>query len=196
MTLVGLIRHGRTDWNEAKRIQGHTDRPLSPRGRAEMGARRLPPELAEAVWFTSPLLRTRQTAALLGIADFTVDRRLIEMSFGGWEGHTLDFLRATDPKDVADNERRGLDFRAPGGESPRDVRARLRDWLEDSTVHGAVAAVTHNGVIRAAFSLALDWDMKGPPPVAPDWACAHLFRFDNGTLQPQRLNLPLPGSAG
>ena len=195
MTLVGLIRHGRTDWNEAGRIQGRTDRPLSPRGRTEISARCLPPELAAAVWFVSPLLRTRETAGLLGIAGFRADCRLIEMSFGRWEGHTLEELRAADPEGMAANEGRGLDFRAPDGESPREVCTRLLGWLENCATQGAVAAITHNGVIRAAFSLALGWDMKDRPPVIPDWTCAHLFRFEGETLYPVRLNLPLPQRA-
>jgi len=192
MTLVGLIRHGRTDWNERRRIQGHTDRPLSARGCAEMGARRPPPELTDAAWFTSPLLRTRQTAELLGITSFRTDRRLIEMSFGRWEGNTLEELRTADPDAVSANEDKGLDFRAPGGESPRDVCRRLLDWLNAHAQYPALAAITHNGVIRAAVSMALDWDMTGSPPLKPDWACAHLFRFEGGRLRPDRLNLPLP----
>jgi probable phosphoglycerate mutase len=85
------------------------------------------------------------------------------MDWGAWEGRTLADLRAEAPAAMAANEARGLDFRPQGGESPREVRARLEPLLAE--FQGDVICVTHKGVIRAALSLATGWDMTSKPPV-------------------------------
>ena len=68
MTRLALIRHGPTRYNEAGRMQGRIDEPLSAAGRAAVGGWRLPsgidPELTGADWVSSPLIRARETARL------------------------------------------------------------------------------------------------------------------------------------
>lgn len=175
---LALIRHGATAWNAARRLQGRADIPLSETGRAAVARRRIPPVLAGAHWLTSPLVRAGETAALLGAAAVE-EALLIEMDYGSWEGRTLAAVRAEDPEAVAANERRGLDFRPPGGESPREVQARLAALARRLPADGrTVVAVTHKGVIRAALALATGWDMTGRPPLRLDWTAAHLFLLD------------------
>lgn len=192
MIRLALLRHGPTDWNAERRLQGRADLPLSAAGRIAVARRRIPAELAGFRWLTSPLLRARETARLLGVAA-EVEPALIEMDYGGWEGRTLAALRAEDPDGVAANEARGLDLRPPGGESPRDVQVRLAALAGRLPATGAdVAAVTHKGVIRAALALAMGWDMTGKPPVRLDWSAAHLFLLEaGGRWSLVRPNLPL-----
>jgi probable phosphoglycerate mutase len=94
---------------------------------------------------------------------------------------------------MARNEARGLDFRPAGGESPREVRERLSRWLSELAPEGVpVLAMTHKGVIRAALSLATDWDMKSDFRPRPVWGGAHVFRHDgSGSFALQRLNVSL-----
>ena len=67
---------------------------------------------------------------------------------------------------MAANEARGLDFRPPGGESPREVCARLQALLGELAADPRpVVAVCHKGVMRAALVLATGWDMRGRPPM-------------------------------
>jgi probable phosphoglycerate mutase len=163
MTSLLLIRHGATEWNASGRLQGRADIGLSAAGRAEAESWRLPVAFAEARWLTSPLRRARETAALLTDGPVPVEPRLIEMDWGAWEG-----LRATDldAEDLAAREALGLDFRPPGGESPREVCARIRllaaELAGDRT---PVVAVCHKGVIRAALAFATGWDMRARPPL-------------------------------
>ena len=89
MALLALLRHGPTSWTAARRLQGRTDLPLSPEGRQAVARWRLAPEVAGFAWLTSPLQRARETAALLGHGEAPVEARLIEMSFGEWEGPPL-----------------------------------------------------------------------------------------------------------
>ena len=188
-----VLRHGPTDWNEAGRIQGRSDRALSEAGRALVTRWRLPDGLESWSWFVSPLGRARETAALLGHQDATVEAALIEMHWGAWEGRQLDQLRARDPDAMADNEARGLDFRPSGGESPRDVQRRLLPWLARLAEAGRPSvAVCHKGVIRALYALASGWDLRGKAPEKLRDNCAHRFAVaDSGRVTVDRLNIPL-----
>ncbi len=122
-----------------------------------------------------------------------VEPALSEMDWGAWEGRRLAELRAEGAERMAAEEARGLDFRPPGGESPREVQARLRPLLQRLAAAGRPsAAVTHKGVIRALHALAGGWDMTGRPPETLRDGCAHRFLLGpRGTAAPDRLNLPL-----
>ena len=193
MTLLALIRHGATAWNEAGRIQGRADISLSEGGRRSVADLGLPSPLQGAAWVSSPLRRAVETAELLGAGEMRTEPRLIEMDWGAWEGRSLAELRAELGPAMRENEDRGLDFTPPGGESPRDVQARLAPWLREvARASAPIVAVTHKGVIRAVLALAMDWDMLGKPPARLEWACAHLFALDaGGNPRPERLNQPL-----
>lgn len=163
---VLFVRHGSTAWNEAGRIQGNTDVPLSPAGRTQVAGWRLPEDWRGVRCVTSPLRRARETAALLGWASPEADARLAEMRWGGYEGATLAELRRRHGGALAENEARGLDFRPPDGESPREVAARLASFLRDIAVEGEDRlVVAHRGILRASLVLAFGWDMLGRPPV-------------------------------
>lgn len=169
-----LLRHAPTAWNAEHRMQGRADQPLSAAGRALAATWRLPAAVA-AAW-CSPLARARETAAILGLAA-TPAEPLVEMDWGGWEGMTIDELRQQ-PEFLA-AEGRGLDFQPPGGESPRQVQARLLPWI--AGLAGDSIAVTHKGVIRAAYAAATGWDMLGKPPHRSDWR-ALAFAWDGRRL--------------
>jgi len=192
MTLFAILRHGPTEWSAAQRLQGRSDIPLSPAGRAAVASWRLPPELAGCAWLTSPLGRAVETAEILGVAARR-EARLIEMGWGEWEGSTLAELAARPGAALAPREEAGLDLEPPGGESPRQVQARLRPLLAEIASGGVpIGAISHKGVIRALFALASGWDMLGKPPVRLDWQSAHLFRLDrDGNPAIERLNLGL-----
>lgn len=196
MISVLMIRHGRTDWNLLGKIQGQTDVGLSVAGISEVAARSLPEELLECLWCSSPLKRAVQTARLLSGKTPRTDARLREMNWGEWEGLRLAELRRSHGEQMAENEARGLDFRPPGGESPREVGDRLLDWLLDiAREKQPVVAVTHKGVIRAGLSLATGWDMTAKPPVKLQRSAAHVFSFEasSARLRLRRANIHFQG---
>lgn len=193
---IGLLRHGPTDWNAEQRLQGHADIPLSEAGRAKVAGYRLPEKFLGGPAFVSPLGRARETAELAGVPGATVEPLLIEMNWGDWEGERLPDLRDRYGKEMETNESRGLDFRPAGGESPREVQARLKTFFARLNDLGPCPEhcllVTHKGVIRAAIALALGWDMTGKPPVRLDWSALHVVRLDtDGTLEPDAMNVSL-----
>jgi broad specificity phosphatase PhoE len=186
VTTLALLRHGETAWSAAARIQGRTDVPLLPGI-----AMKLPARCSGMRVVTSPLKRCVQTAALIGAPDAAREPRIIEMHWGDWEGESFVALRERLGEAMRLNEARGLDFRPANGESPREVRARVRSWLREVAEAGRpTLAVTHRGVIRAILSDAFGWDMLGKPPAKLDWGAVHFFEVSaEGGLTAEQLNV-------
>ena len=90
--MLYIMRHGKTDWNELHKLQGHTDIPLNANGiaMAENAAKKYK-NVHFDVCYCSPLTRARQTADII-LRDrdekvpVIIDDRLIEMGFGEYEG--------------------------------------------------------------------------------------------------------------
>jgi 2,3-bisphosphoglycerate-dependent phosphoglycerate mutase len=180
---LALVRHGDTAWSAEGRIQGRSDIPLSEEGRAALRHVRIPEGMRVV---SSPLRRCVETAELLTNSPVTREPRLIEMSWGKWEGRRLADLRNELGDAMQANEARGWDFRPEGGETPREVLARVRSWLIE--IKEPTLAVTHRGVIRALFAEASGWDMLGKPPVKLDWSALHFFDAAQGAVAIERLN--------
>lgn len=124
-------------------------------------ARLLP---TDALWLQSPLLRTRKTAAALKQAGADgpapIDEpRLMEQSFGDWQGGSRQEVRARHPEAYRRFWLAPAEERAPNGESFVDVVERVGQALDDWTAKAPerdVVAVVHGGPIRAALAHALD----------------------------------------
>lgn len=85
-----IIRHGETDWNVIKRLQGHSDVALNEQGRnlARITARALS-DISFTRAYTSPLKRAKETAQIIigkRAIPLIEEERLIEISFGIYEG--------------------------------------------------------------------------------------------------------------
>lgn len=191
MTTLLIIRHAMTAWNAERRVQGSVDEPLSDAGRAQVASWRLPPVAEGRRWIASPKQRAWETARLLGLTP-EPEPRIVEMSWGDWEGRQVDEMRASGDLTV-EVEAMGLDFRPPGGESPRDVQERLRPWLSEIAADGRPAgAVAHNGILRAVYALATGWDMLAPPQHKLRNNCAHLYTLaPDGTPSVAEMNIRL-----
>ena len=202
VVVLGLLRHGTTDWNREGRLQGRVERSLDPGEEARLRAAMLPVLPRFDAVRVSPLQRARQTAAALaiGIAGWpgaVPDEGLLEMDWGEWEGCRPADLRADPRSGFAAAEALGLDLLPPGGESPRMVQRRLAGWL--ATLDRPTLAVTHKGVIRALLAMAHDWPMLGRAPAKLDWQALHAMLVVDGRPRPWCYNLPLgaaPDPAG
>ena len=76
-----------------------------------------------------------------------------------------------------------MDFIAPDGESPREVQKRLKDLFFDIFKQKEdTIAVCHKGVIRAAYAMAVGWDMKCKPNDKILDNCLHIFEVEYGGL--------------
>jgi len=185
---IALFRHGPTDWNAEHRIQGHTDIPLSDEGLRKMQGLRVP--FAAARIFSSPLLRARQSAVAMGFDHPILDARLMEQNWGRWEGISLEAIAAQDGKDAFIRAGRRGQFRPPGGESIDEVMARVDDFLREAAREdGDAIAVTHMGVLRAAYTLATGWDMAAPMPAELDVSKILVLEAGADGLSINRLNM-------
>jgi broad specificity phosphatase PhoE len=151
-----MARHGETVDNAGGLILGHRDPPLSPAGR-EQSARLAVQAAALGVIAIScsPLLRARQTAAVVAVTigvGPTILEDLIESARGSWEGQSVVHLAETSPALHAAFEAGDTGFAFPGGESLLHQVERTRRAL-DVVASGPAPAlvVAHAGTIRAAL---------------------------------------------
>ncbi len=189
MTRLALLRHGLTDWNRAGRIQGRTDRPLLDEARAGLARLRLPSPWDEAALVSSPLLRARETAALVAGRPPETAPDLSEMDWGVWEGQRGTDLLADPDCAYRDTEDWGWDFAAPGGESLRALRDRALHWAE--ALQEDTVAVTHIGVMRVLLAVATGWSFKGPAPFRIKRNRLYVLTRDDGGWQFDATPLPL-----
>ena len=163
MAEIVLVRHGESEWNARGLWQGQADPPLSPRGRhqAEHAAGRFA-LLAPAALYTSDLARARQTAEILGRAlalEPRPERRLREFHVGVWAGLSVAEIEAGWPGQYARFRAREPDVRPGGGESPRELLARVRAALDAIAARHpgeTVIAVSHGGVARSLARASLE----------------------------------------
>ncbi|MBV9232463.1 MAG: histidine phosphatase family protein [Candidatus Eremiobacteraeota bacterium] len=149
MGRIVLCRHGATENNALGQFLSHTDPPLSEGGRRQCENLR---DDFRRFGFTrcyvSPMRRCRETREIAAPeVPFTVEPALREMSFGEWEGKTLDWLEAHAPEHVVARRRDPVAFRPPGGESFDDVARRLRTLLDVLRSGGPTLVIAHRGTL-------------------------------------------------
>ena len=156
------MRHGRTAWNRAGRIQGRIDEPLDAEARDHLAGLRLPDGFEQAALFSSPLSRAAETALIVCRRTPVIAPALIEMDWGEWEGRRGVDLLASANSGYRHIEDWGWDFQPPGGETPRMVWERVKPWI--ASVEGPTVAVSHIGVMRVLLARATGWNFEGPAP--------------------------------
>jgi len=149
-TVVGLLRHGQTDWNIDFRLQGVTDVALNATGieQARLAASALNLNDWDFI-VSSPLSRARDTADIvagrLNIPEVAVLPLLLERSFGEVEGMLYEDWKANYPDGIA-----------PGGETEEQLHARtllLLDELLETYRGTRVLAISHGALIRKVVNL-------------------------------------------
>jgi probable phosphoglycerate mutase len=150
VTTILLARHGETDWNRDRRVQGHTDVPLNETGRQQASAlaTALENEPLDAV-YSSDLERARETARIVaeprGLQVEVADG-LREKHFGSWEGLTDEEVLRRFP-----DARRG---HWGDGETTDEMTERVIETLHRIAADHPgerVLVVLHGGPLRAAL---------------------------------------------
>ena len=155
MSIFYFARHGETDWNADGRLCGRADVPLSVVGKrqAELLARRLQP-IPFVALYSSPLRRALETAAIIGRAirqQPIVDPRLVELSYGKWEGKTYEESRNLSPQIYRAWELDPASVAPPEGESGEQLVDRLKPFMDELPrrhLDGNVAVICHRTVCR------------------------------------------------
>ena len=192
MTTFTFVRHGQTDWNFQKRIQGSTDVPLNETGREQ--ARETGRVLAERRWdgvVASPLSRARETADIIaaelsaeqpGTVEVELVDALVERSYGEVEG--LNYEQITErfpghPMNVV-----------PGRERRSEVVARVLPALEALAADHpgeSLIVVSHGGVIGSLIRYVTDKALPEQGQAIPNGS-AHEFVVDDGHLSIAEFN--------
>ena len=184
---IVFLRHGETDWNVEGRLQGQQDIPLNDNGRRQ--ARRNGEVIANAIpavagfdFVASPLGRARETMEIARSAmgldpkGYRTDERLLEITFGDWEGFTYRDLERQKPGRLAERDANKWDFLPPGGESYRMLSDRIVAWL--ATIERPTVVVAHGGVGRVARAHLLGLDRAAS--VVADFPHDRVFLWREG----------------
>jgi broad specificity phosphatase PhoE len=173
-----FIRHGQTDWNAEGRYQGSKDIPLNAigRGQADLNGKLLRQLLdreqrspSDFTWHVSPLGRTMETMQRVRAAfdqDLPAavpDRRLVEVSFGVYEGRLHTELSSGEMAIAGERNADFWFFRPPSGESYEDVAQRVTSFASELT--GPAIIVAHGGILRILRRLIEDF----PAERAVNW---------------------------
>jgi uncharacterized phosphatase len=180
VTYLYLVRHGETDWNRARRIQGTTDIPLNAVGREQ--ARATGRLLSGRQWdeiVTSPLSRAAETARIiaeeLGLPEPTPMDALVERNYGEAEGLTGEELLARFPGETA----------VDGREERSAVAERVLPALVNLAEKGSdrsIIVVSHGGVIRTVLKEVGPSHGPHHTEAIPNGS-VHSFRYVNEALE-------------
>ncbi len=165
MTRIALIRHYPTEWNARQRLQGQVDIPLTEDARGALASLRMPSPWDAARLIASPLIRAAETARLLAHGrPVALDVRLMEISWGDWEGQHAKDLLADPASGFRPTHEWDCDTKAPNGESMREAWERTRPALAEIASDPAPAViVTHKALMRLILGTACNW--QGAPEI-------------------------------
>jgi len=168
-TEIILIRHGETEWNSQKRMQGHSNSNLSEVGRGQIQALG---ELLKNVSFdhiySSDSLRTSQTAeAITQYSGHTLqfDQRIREKNLGVFEGLTSTEAKERHPEVYRLFKTAGANYVIDEGESTQQLLERALEFIEEIRLRHPqerVVMVTHGGVVRVLMKHALGLSIDAP----------------------------------
>jgi len=184
-TRICFIRHGETDWNVEKRIQGHTDIELNETGRSQALAMAFNAahHRFHAI-YSSDLARAKETAQVLAQREeheVKLLPQLRERHYGIFQGITAAQGAERHPAAYAHYTARDLDYAFETGESLRGFAERVAegvDWLVRHHSGQTIAAVSHAGVLDILYRRATGRPLETPrdfkiPNCALNW-----FHFD------------------
>lgn len=157
-TTFGFLRHGQTEWNSLKKIQGSCNSPLTSDGREQVA--QWSGTLQQFKWhrvLASDLGRVKETVEIINSSlclPVTYDQRLREQSWGDWEGLTIPYIKENFSADLARRVDMGWEFSAPGGETRTAVQNRVEQVLFEADANWPgqnILIVCHQGVIKATL---------------------------------------------
>lgn len=158
---VVLVRHGETEWNLAKRTQGHLDSPLTTKGvsQALKTAAKLKDHQFDLI-ISSPLGRALETAKILaeelGIEKVISNSNLAERNLGILQGRTREESLKIFPQFFNENNRFIHGSEIPRGETLKEFLARVNivvNELKEISKTSKILTVTHDGTLHAIVGI-------------------------------------------
>lgn len=183
-TRLCLIRHGQTDWNAARRIQGQTDIPLNEAGRAQAQAIAIDSASHKfCAVYSSDLVRASDTAQLIAAQqglEVVKLPQLRERHFGIFQGRTADECAQRHPEAYVHYRNRNRDYDFETGESLLVFVQRVYQAVERMVAQHrghAIAAVSHAGVLDAVYRKATGRSLAAPRDFAIPSCALNWFSF-------------------
>lgn len=167
-TIIYLTRHGETEWNIEKRLQGRGDSPLTENGiqRAKELRDRIK-NIDIDVIYSSPIKRALNTANILRgnkNIDIVTDDSLMEMCFGDYEGKKIDIVQEENPSwDINLIMQGNVEICAPNGENLKEVRERISKLMNKIIAENmgkSILIVTHGITLKALMYYFKDKDVN------------------------------------
>ncbi|EPM5418556.1 histidine phosphatase family protein [Vibrio parahaemolyticus] len=163
---IFVLRHGETEFNADKKLQGHCNSSLTSKGCDQ--ARRVGTTLKQYVEnrpfrvYSSTLGRALQTSQIVceelnySYENLSKEPRLKEFSLGEWEQRTIPSLEQEIPNLLAQND---WYLQAPNCETYESVRERLSSWLSDVAHDEDIVVVSHGltGIVLRGLLLGMDY---------------------------------------
>ncbi|MCM8812551.1 MAG: histidine phosphatase family protein [Candidatus Omnitrophica bacterium] len=188
-----LVRHGQTEDNRQRRYCGARDTPLNFQGRRQAIALCRSGVLPRPdVVFSSPLCRSRQTAAIvLPEHQSVIAPELAELRFGCWEGLCWEEIMAQDAAAYAAWLADPVRCAPPDGETVAGLSQRTGDFLRRLRAQYAnktVVCFTHAGVIQTAVCLLLGKELNAVWSVPVEAASVSFFYVEAAVVCDYYLN--------
>ena len=169
MTHFILVRHGQTEWNRIRRIQGQLDSKLDETGReqARLVALRLSKEKEIVAIYASDLSRAFDTAQ--AIADHhpkinvQPDPRVREIGFGPWEGKQWDEFEEEESETLQKWRSDVTSVIIPGIEPIQEFAARIQSFITDMVAKhpdDKIIVSAHGGSINMFLTVAMEFPLK------------------------------------
>ena len=180
-TTLYIVRHGQTEWNVQKRMQGHKDSPLMELG--VLQAQWLYESLSNLEFdgiYTSSSLRAVKTAEIISGEQkekIVKSDQLKEINLGKWEGQILADIEKKDPKGFESFWKTPHQFKLNSAESFFDVQNRVLPEIKNivrNHLGGNILVVTHTVVVKilmAYFEGRTLSDLWNPPYIHPACLC-------------------------
>ncbi|NLY78249.1 MAG: histidine phosphatase family protein [Tissierellia bacterium] len=155
MKKIYLVRHGESEWNKLKKIQGQQNIPLTEKGieQAKLVGKRLVDEGIEKI-YSSDLKRAYDTAKIVGDMlkiDVIPTKGLREINFGIWEGLTDDILKSKFNKEQELWLKEPEKLKIEGAESISELQARamqeINTIISDNNVNN-ILIVSHSATLK------------------------------------------------
>jgi broad specificity phosphatase PhoE len=186
-TSIYLVRHGQTAWNREEIFRGRTDVPLNEIGmrEAELAGGYLKDKEIHVI-YSSPLSRAWQTAqkiAQFHHLEVQPLNGIIDMSFGRWEGHSLQEIQKNDGELYRQWREEPHLVRITGGESLDEVRIRTMAALDEVIQKHpgkTLVLVTHRVVNKVMICGILGLDNSHFWQIAQDTTAINLIQHRDG----------------
>lgn len=186
MTRIILVRHGETDWNVAKRYQGHSDIVLNQTGirQAQFVAARLAPESIQAI-YSSDLKRAVETAQYIANKHelpVKVHNGFREINFGRWEGATYKQIMADQPELLTAIYRGDNEVCMPEGESFQLVQKRAINVLYECLgkhTGQTIVIVAHGGTLATILCRELGKSLSELWSIQQNYTALSVIEYDH-----------------